>query len=93
VDKSGRRPSKLLLIAKLRKAVDKWRTEGFPGASEVTLRLFGYWFEEDHEVEGFAVPFRFHFCQRKRVSKQTGQVWRFHRVAQAEFERAKWSWA
>jgi type III restriction enzyme len=67
VDKSGRRPSKLLLIAKLRKAVAKWRDDGYPGASEVTLRLFSYWFEEDHEIEGFAVPFRYHFCQREAI--------------------------
>lgn len=67
VDKSGRRPTKLLLTSKLRKAVDAWRAEGYPGASDVTLRLFGYWFDEDHEVEGFAVPFRYHFCQREAI--------------------------
>src|SRR5437867_3126531 len=54
VDKSGRRPSELLLVAKLRQAVDKWRDDGYPGASEVTLRLFSFWFEEDHEVEGYS---------------------------------------
>ena len=32
VDKSGRRQSKLLLISKLRRAVDAWRAEGYPGA-------------------------------------------------------------
>lgn len=67
VDKSGRRSSKLLLISKLRKAVDAWRAEGYPGASEVTLRLFGYWFEEDHEVPDFSFSFRYHFCQREAV--------------------------
>ena len=56
-DKSGRRPSLLLLIMKLRKAVDRWRKAGYPGASEVTLRLFEYWFEEDHKVAGFLRPF------------------------------------
>ncbi|HAB19507.1 MAG TPA: DEAD/DEAH box helicase family protein, partial [Verrucomicrobiota bacterium] len=66
-DKSGRRTSQLLLITKLRAAVDKWRAEGYPGASEVTIRLFQYWFEEDHNVAGFNVPFRFHFCQREAI--------------------------
>ncbi|HEB74926.1 MAG TPA: hypothetical protein ENJ04_01060 [Nitrospirae bacterium] len=67
VETSGRRPSKLLLVEKLRKAVDKWRYEGYPGASDVTRRLFEYWFEEDHEVPGFPVPFRYYFCQREAI--------------------------
>jgi type III restriction enzyme len=67
VDTSGRRPSKLLLVTKLRQAVGKWRNEGYPGASEVTLRLFNYWFDEDHEIEGYSVPFRYHFSQREAI--------------------------
>lgn len=67
VETSGRRPSKLLLVEKLREAVDKWRDEGYPGASDVTKRLFEYWFEEDHEVPGFPVPFRYYFCQREAI--------------------------
>jgi Type III restriction enzyme, res subunit len=67
VDASGRRPSRLLLIPKLRTAVDQWRNDGYPGASEVTRRLFAYWFDEAHEVAGFAVPFRYHFCQREAI--------------------------
>jgi len=67
VETSSRRPSKLLLVEKLRKAVDKWRYEGYPGASDVTRRLFEYWFEEDHEVPGFPVPFRYYFCQREAI--------------------------
>src|SRR5713101_6172446 len=66
-DTSGRRPSGLLLIQKLRAAVDRWRDEGYPGASDVTRRLFAYWFEEDHEVAGFPAPFRYHFCQREAM--------------------------
>ena len=45
---SGRRPSKLLLVPKIREAVDAWRESGYEGASNVTQRLFEYWFEEDH---------------------------------------------
>ena len=66
-DTSGRRPSQLLLIPKLRTAVDQWRNDGYPEASEVTRRLFEYWFEEDHEVAGFPIPFRYHFCQREAI--------------------------
>jgi type III restriction enzyme len=67
IDNSGRRPSKLLLVKKLRTAVDRWRADGYPGASDVTKRLFSYWFDEDHEIAGFAVPFRYRFCLREGV--------------------------
>jgi len=40
---------RLLLVPKIRTAVDDWRGQGYPGASEVTRRLFEYWFEEDHD--------------------------------------------
>ena len=50
VDDTGRRPSPLLLPPKIRAAVDAWRASGYTGASEVTRRLFAYWFDEDHEV-------------------------------------------
>jgi len=63
----GRRPSKLLLVPKIREEVDAWREQGYPGASDVTKRLFEYWFEEDHEVPGFNVPFRYWFCQREAI--------------------------
>ena len=66
-DDSGRRPSRLLLAPKIRDAVDSWRDGGYPGAYEVTRRLFEYWFEEDHEVPGFDVPFRYYFCQREAI--------------------------
>ncbi len=68
VDESGRRKSGLLLVNKLRKEVDAWREkQEYDGASEVTKNLFRYWFEEDHEVAGFPVPFRYHFCQREAM--------------------------
>ncbi len=66
-DRSGRRPSELLLIPKIRAAVDAWRNGGYQGASEVTRRLFEYWFEEDHAVPGYDVPFRYYFCQREAI--------------------------
>lgn len=66
-DNAGRRPSHLLLVPKVRAAVDAWRASGYEGASDVTRRLFEYWFDEDHEVSGFPVPFRYHFCQREAI--------------------------
>jgi type III restriction enzyme len=66
-DKSGRRTSLLLLIEKLRQTVDAWRTAGHPDASDTARRLFEYWFDEDHELPGFSVPFRYHFCQREAI--------------------------
>ena len=66
-DDSGRRPSQLLLIPKIRASVDAWRDGGYEGASEVTRRLFEYWFEEDHAVPGYDVPFRYYFCQREAI--------------------------
>ena len=66
-DDSGRRPSPLLLVPKIRVAVDAWRDAGYPGASDVTQRLFAYWFDEDHALPDFAVPFRYHFCQREAI--------------------------
>ena len=74
IDESGRRPSTLLLVKKLRTAVDAWRegdpkrgVEPYAGASDVTRRLFEHWFLEDHSVPGFSAPFRFHFCQREAI--------------------------
>ena len=66
-DDSGRRPSLLLLPPKIRNKVDAWRDDSYRGASKVTRRLFEYWFEEDHEVSGFDVPFRYYFCQREAI--------------------------
>lgn len=67
VDASGRRASTMLLVPRIRSAVDQWREQGYPGASDVALRLFSYWFDEDHEVKGFSLPFRYYFCQREAI--------------------------
>jgi len=63
----GRRPSKLLLVPKIREKVDAWRESRYVGASEVTKRLFEYWFEEDHDVPGFNTTFKYWFCQREAI--------------------------
>ena len=66
-EEGERRPSGLLLVPKIRAEVDAWRESGYAGASEVTQRLFAYWFDEDHDVPGFAAPFRYYFCQREAI--------------------------
>ncbi len=66
-DTSGRRVSHLLLVPKIRAEVDTWRDSGYEGASNVTRRLFSYWFDEDHQVTDFNIPFRYHFCQREAI--------------------------
>lgn len=40
----GRRPSRMLLVNKLRAAVDEWRALDYPGASTTTYELFHHWF-------------------------------------------------
>lgn len=67
VETSCRRPTGMLLVRKIRAAVEEWRDQGYPGASEVTRRLFAFWFDEDHEVVNFSAPFRYYFCQREAI--------------------------
>ena len=67
IDESGRRPSRLLLVTKIRAAVNTWREGDYVGASDVTRRLFEYWFDEEHDIPGFDVPFRYYFCQREAI--------------------------
>lgn len=66
-EQQGRRDSRMLLVPKIRTEVKNWRETGYPGASEVTRRLFEYWFLEDHAVLGYPMPFRFYFCQREAI--------------------------
>ena len=66
-EQQGRRDSRMLLVPKIRSEVKNWREAGYPGVSEVTLRLFEYWFLEDHAVWGYPTPFRFYFCQREAI--------------------------
>lgn len=118
---SGRRPSSMFLVEKLRVAGDSWRETGYPGLSPTTQRLFQYWFEEDHLLGNFG--FRYYWAQREaletlaylvevrrfddfrplaeafgnvprkewcqKISVQTGQVWRYLKVPQREFEASR----
>jgi len=60
-----RRPSKAYLVNELRKAVYKWREDGYPGVTDTTRRLLKFWFEEDHKLDGEL--FHFWFCQREAI--------------------------
>jgi type III restriction enzyme len=59
---SERRPSEMLVVNRLREAVDAWRDSGYEGASKTTRDLFRWWFEEA-EVAGF----RPYWAQREAV--------------------------
>jgi type III restriction enzyme len=63
---NGRRASKTLMVNRIRRAVDDWRSKGYPGASSTTLRLLQYWFEETHILKGQG-EFRYYFCQREAI--------------------------
>ncbi len=64
--RQGRRPSTMFLVGKLREAVDAWRDEDYPGLSDVTRRLFQFWFDEDHLLAD-GTPFRYWWCQREAL--------------------------
>lgn len=61
----NRRPSKTLMVNRIRLAVDEWRANGYRGASQTSQRLLDFWFEESHVSE--REPFRYFFCQREAI--------------------------
>lgn len=61
----GRRPSKMLLVNKLREEVYKWRDDDYPGITDTTRELLYFWFFNDHKINGEL--FRFWFCQREAI--------------------------
>jgi len=65
IAKRGRRPSKLLIINKLRKDVKKWRINDYRGVTSTTRNLLTYWFDSDHLID--KKPFNFWFCQREAI--------------------------
>jgi type III restriction enzyme len=64
--RQGRRSSDMFLVNKLRATVDRWRDEGYQGASEVSKRLMQFWFDQDHLLK--ACPER---------SRRDGSVFRY----------------
>jgi len=61
----GRRPSRLILVNRLREAVPAWRNADYPGVSTVTHRLLTFWFDEDHEIDGKV--WRYYYGQREAI--------------------------
>jgi len=58
------------LVAKIRKEVHTWRTNGYPGTSATSLSLLRHWFESEHLMEnadGSLSTFRYYFAQREAV--------------------------
>lgn len=66
VVRQRRRPSPMFLVEKLRAAVDRWRDDDYPGLSEVSRRLFQFWFDEDHPLPEGDV-WRYWWCQREAL--------------------------
>ncbi len=54
------------LVNGVRAAVDAWRAQGYPRASDTSKRLLAYWFDDEHRADD-GTPFRFYFCQREAV--------------------------
>lgn len=63
---TSRRKSLAALVPAIRREVDAWRANGYPGTSATTRRLMQYWFLDEHETEP-GVPFRYYFAQREAV--------------------------
>jgi type III restriction enzyme len=64
-----RRPSRAALVPGICTAVDQWRTQGYPGATDTTRRLLQYWFQQDHKIRRKGKPqeFGYYFCQREAI--------------------------
>jgi type III restriction enzyme len=62
----GRRPSKLLLVPKIRQVVDAWRASGYKGASDTSQRLLEYWFGAGHRLKD-GREFQYYFGQREAI--------------------------
>ncbi len=64
-----RRPSRAALVLKIRSAVDQWRAQGYPGATDTSKRLLRYWFEDDHKIRRGSrqAEFGYYFCQREAI--------------------------
>ncbi len=67
---TGRRPSPIAMVRRVRAEVDEWRDAGYAGASATTRTLLQHWFLQDHVVadaERTERPFSYYFLQREAV--------------------------
>lgn len=58
------------LVANLRKRVKEWRDNGYNGASQTSLSLLRYWFQEEHTITGannFSINFQYYYAQREAI--------------------------
>jgi type III restriction enzyme len=64
-----RRPSRTALVPGIRSAVDHWRAQGYPRATDTTRRLLQDWFQQDHKIRRKDKPqeFGYYFCQREAI--------------------------
>ena len=64
-----RRPSRVALVPGIRPAVDQWRAQSYPGATDTTRRLLQYWLQQDHKLRRKDRPqeFGYYFCQREAI--------------------------
>lgn len=62
----GRRASKTLLVNGIRQEVDQWRLNKYIGASNTSIRLLEYWFDEDHLLSD-GKKYRYYYCQREAI--------------------------
>jgi type III restriction enzyme len=53
-------------VPAIRDQVDRWRADGYPGASDTTLRLLNHWFLTDHRLAN-GRKFAYHYSQRFAV--------------------------
>ncbi len=63
----GRRPSRMFLVNHLRKEIDAWRENDYPGITSTTYELLTHWFENSHQPVFGSEPFNFYFCQREAI--------------------------
>jgi len=62
---SERRESAAAFVGGIRRDVDGWRAQGYPGVSETTRSLLRFWFETDHKQKG--EEWHYYFCQREAI--------------------------
>lgn len=58
------------LVSEIRKAVQKWRQDGYQGATPTSQALLHFWFETEHlipQLNGLANEFKFYFAQREAL--------------------------
>jgi type III restriction enzyme len=60
----SRRESAAPLVAGIRAEVDRWREQGYVGASLTSRRLLEHWFLDEHRTPD-GLPFRYYFAQRE----------------------------